>query len=180
MSTPYPAWSFFPRNSAAPQWAAKVVAGVEEQRGVISTLDSKGLASDAVLAAIGPALVRLGFKVETSKSRAAKLRRPVLYGLNGREALAYEIDAFHDELGIAVEVEAGRGVMNNADYRDLIRAALILNAQFLVLLMPLRYRYAGSPVEGVLGFGRTQDMLDAIYASQRLRLPFDGILLVGY
>lgn len=26
----------------------------------------------------------------------------------------------------------------------------------------------------------TRDRLDAIYASQRLRLPFDGVLLVGY
>jgi hypothetical protein len=27
---------------------------------------------------------------------------------------------------------------------------------------------------------RTRDQLDAIYASERLKLPFTGILLVGY
>jgi hypothetical protein len=29
-------------------------------------------------------------------------------------------------------------------------------------------------------YAKTPDQLSAIYASQRLRLPFDGVLLVGY
>jgi hypothetical protein len=42
--------------------------------------------------------------------------------------------AFHDELGIAVavEVEAGRGAAGNADYRDIVRTSLILDAKYML------------------------------------------------
>jgi hypothetical protein len=68
------------------------------------------------------------------------IRRPVLFGENGKAEVNYEIDAFHDDLGVAVEVEAGRGAYNNADYRDIVRTSLILDARNLALLMPVRYR----------------------------------------
>jgi hypothetical protein len=41
--------------------------------------------------------------------------------------LAYRVDAVHDELGVLVEVEAGRGA-GQPVYLDLIRAALIVGA----------------------------------------------------
>ena len=69
-------------------------------------------------------------------TKAAKIFRPVLFGENGVPEVSYEIDAFHDGLGRAVEVEAGRGAANNADYRDIDRTSLILDADYLVLLMP--------------------------------------------
>lgn len=90
--------------------------------------------------------------------------RPVLFGKNGIPEVNYEIDAFHDQLGIAVEVEAGRGAAGNADYRDIVRTSLILDANHMALLMPIR----------------TRGQLSAIYASQRLKLPFGGVLLIGY
>lgn len=65
---------------------------------------------------------------------------PVLFGNGGLAEVSYEIDAFHDDLGVAVEVEAGRGAANNADYRDLIRTSLILDADFLAMLTPITYR----------------------------------------
>jgi hypothetical protein len=42
--------------------------------------------------------------------------------------VTYEIDAAHDELGIVVEVEGGRGARSNAAYRDLVRTSLIVGA----------------------------------------------------
>ncbi len=176
----YPEWSYFPRNQRPPDWIPTIIditAAVEDS---ISTAKANGPTSDGVLAAIAPGLVGFGFQVESSKTKAAKIRRPVLYGPNGKEAVSYEIDAFHAELGIAIEVEAGRGAMNNADYRDIIRASLILDADFLVIMMPQHYRSKGSPVGGVLAYRSTERLLDALYASQRLRLPFVGILAVGY
>ncbi len=148
----YPEWSYFPRNQRPPDWAPTVIEIIAAAEDSISTEKDKGPNSDAVLAAIAPGLVGLGFQVESSKARAAKIRRPVLYGPNGKEAVSYEIDAFHDELGIAVEVEAGRGAMNNADYRDIIRASLILDADFLVILMPQHYRSKGTQAGGVQAY----------------------------
>ncbi len=41
------------------------------------------------------------------------------------------------------------------------------------MLMPIAYRY-------VAAYKDARDMLSAIYAGQRLRLPFEGVLLIGY
>jgi hypothetical protein len=46
------------------------------------------------------------------------------------------VDAFHNDHGIVGEVAAGCTASNNATYRDIIRASLILDAQYLVLLLP--------------------------------------------
>jgi len=148
----------------------------------VSTVDkATGLTSDAVLAELRPGLLSLGFAVETGKAAIGKIRRPVLFGENGRPEVAYEVDAFHEEFGVVVEVEAGRGARGNASYRDIIRASLILDARYFVLLLPVAYRHNSSGrVVSVEAYRETRDQLNAIYASQRLRLPFEGLLLVGY
>jgi hypothetical protein len=178
----YPLWSYFPRNVRPPSWAisfAEVVQGAEAK---ISTVERKtGLGSDAVLGELGPGLQALGYVIETGKTQAAKIRRPVLFGENGQPEVSYEIDAFHDELGIAVEVEAGRGAAGNADYRDIVRISLISDARNMALLMPVRYRTkSGERAFAIHAYEKTRNQLDAIYASQRLKLPFEGVLLIGY
>ena len=75
-------------------------------------------------------------------------------------------------------MEAGRGWMGNALYRDLIRTSLIVNAQYLVLGMMNEYRYGNNATNR--SYDQAKDQLDAIYASGRLQLPFEGILLIGY
>ena len=178
----YPQWSYFPRNVRPPTWAIAVVEVVEKAEAKISTVaDKTGLSSDAVLSELRSGLIALGYVVESGKARAGTIRRPVLFGENGRAEVNYEIDAFHDELGVAVEVEAGRGASNNADYRDIVRTSLILDARNMALLMPVRYRFtSGQRQYATPAYERTRNQLDAIYASQRLKLPFDGVLLIGY
>ena len=77
-----------------------------------SAVDSRvnhGVTSDAALAVLRPALTKFGFEIEASKTASGKIRRPVLFGENGRPIVAYEVDDFHPGLGILLEVEAGRG-----------------------------------------------------------------------
>lgn len=174
---PFPTWSYFPRNAKAPSWVHDFVAVVADGEAVVSTTKESGLKSDDVLAALAPGLGNLGYSVESGKKQDQKISRPVLFGENGVAQVSYEIDAFHDQLGIAVEVEAGRGAANNADYRDIVRTALILDAKYLALLMPLDYRTGNQSVKA---YSRTRAQLDALYASDRLKLPFAGVLLVGY
>lgn len=174
---PYPLWNYYPRNARPPQWVHGLVETVAAAADTISTVDQRtGLSSDSVLKELSPGLTSLGYVVESGKTKAAKIFRPVLFGENGVPEVSYEIDAFHDELGIAVEVEAGRGAANNADYRDIVRTSLILDAEYLVLLMPITYRSTSS----IPAFSKTRSQLEAIYASHRLQLPFQGVLLVGY
>jgi hypothetical protein len=114
-----PVWSYFRRNVRPPAWANSFVEVVKSVECKISTVEHKtGLDSDAVLSSLAQGLVALGYEVESGKTKQAKIHRPVLFGENRAASVNYEIDAFHDELGIAVEVEAGRGAAGNADYRD--------------------------------------------------------------
>jgi hypothetical protein len=68
-----------------------------------------------------------------------------------------------------VEVEAGRGAAGNADYRDIVRTSLILDARYMALLLPVRYRTtSGGREHAIHAYERTRNQLDAIYASQGL------------
>ncbi len=182
VSSEYPSWSYYPRNERPPQWAVDLSSAVRAAEHLVDTRplpleEAERLTSDRVLGLLRPSLEALGYIVESGKKADQKIRRPVLFGENGRPALNYEIDAFHDDLGIAMEIEAGRGAFGNADYRDIVRLSLLLDARFMVLMQPLRYR-TGSTVKSA--YESSRDVFDAIYASQRLQLPFDGVLLLGY
>ena len=147
---------------------------------VQTKIDSRvksGVSSDTALAALRPTLVEAGFEIEAGKTAAGKIRRPVLFGERGHPRVAYEVDGFHAELGIVLEIEAGRGAAGNADYRDLVRTSLIVDADYLVLGMMLEYRSGKTTLRS---YERTRDQIDAIFASDRLKLPFKGILLIGY
>lgn len=140
-----------------------------------------GLTSDKVLGYLRPGLEAIGYRVETGKTRVERIALPVLYGNEGQERVRYEVDAVHDELGVVVEVEAGQGARGNAVYRDLVRTSLIVDARFLVLGVMSQYRHQSGCREVVVrSYQDAKDQLDAIYASQRLRLPFEGVLLFGY
>lgn len=179
----WPSWSYLPANTRPPQWAIDFVGVVREAQPLVETATGEraGLRSDDVLAAVAVPLTALGYEVEAGKAAAQRIRRPVLFGENGVPSVTYEVDAVHDGLGVVVEVEAGRGARGNAAYRDLIRAALILDARYLALMMPLVYRAqsAGRPIAAP-AYREARDLLTAVYASRRLALPFDGVLLVGY
>jgi hypothetical protein len=177
----YPQWFFYPSHQAPPEWVRDFVSLLATQQGLIDSTRVQELTSDRVLSLLADGLAELGYAVETGKRSADKIRRPVLFGDQGVERVAYEVDAFHDDLGVAVEIEAGRGARGNAIYRDLVRTSLIVGARFLALGVMAEYRHlnAGRTV-AVQSYRDAENQLDAIYASGRLRLPFEGVLLFGY
>jgi hypothetical protein len=135
--------------------------------------------SDDVLAVVAPGLVGLGFAVESAKTKAGKLPRPVSFGDEGAILRTYEIDAFQAEQGIALEVEAGRATMGNNIYRDLIQGSLMVDTRYLALAVPVEYRYGERPTKEP-SYSKTYSVVEAIYGSPRLDLPFEGLLLIGY
>jgi hypothetical protein len=124
-----------------------------------------------------PGFEQLGFEVEGGKMADQKIRRPVLFGENGRAEVSYEVDGFHHDHRVVLEIEAGRGAANNADYRDLVRASLMVGVDYLILAMMREYQGGSQTMKS---YEQTRKRLDAIYASERLRLPLMGVLLVGY
>lgn len=105
----YPTWQFFPSYVQAPSWVNEFVDVIARHADKVDSRNVRGLTSDDVLAHIADDLTGLGYLVEKGKKATQKIRRPVLFGEDGVERVSYEIDAFHDGLGIAVEMEAGRG-----------------------------------------------------------------------
>jgi hypothetical protein len=134
--------------------------------------------SDEVLSALRPSLEEVGWEIEKGKKKSEKIYRPVLFGDSGKSKVNYEIDGWHPIHRVVLEVESGRGWQGNAFYRDLIRSSLIQGADFLAVGLRSSYSYAG--VNNQNDYLKARDQMDAIFASGRLELPFEGILLFGW
>ena len=102
-------WKFYPSRSPAPTWASGVINAFSAAAPQIDSRSNHGVTSDAALKRLRPALLKLGFEVEASKSKKDKILRPVLFGEMGRARVSYEVDGFHPAHGVVLEVEAGRG-----------------------------------------------------------------------
>lgn len=175
----YPRYLYFPKSETPPVWVAKVAAVFEAQRPLLDTLGGKWNKSDEGLRHLRPGLEAAGFQVEGSKKRADKLHRPVFFGEQGKPSTQYEIDAYHQELRIVMEIEAGRSLHGGALYRDLIRMSLMADCDYAIIAVPLQYR-VGPKQQANPVYDTAKAVLEAIYGTNRLRLPFKGLLLVGY
>src|SRR5207249_8200453 len=112
--------------------------------GQIDSRSAPHKTSDEVLAVMRPELEKIGFKVEAGKHQSDKIHRPVLFGESGVPRVKYEIDAYQETNGIVLEVEAGRSIMGNAIFRDIIQMSLMVDATNAVIAMPQVYRYMSS------------------------------------
>lgn len=174
----YPAFVFFPRSSPPPRWVVPLAEVFRKLRPEIDTEARLNLGSDVVLQLLRPALEGLGFDVERP---GREIRRPVLFGEGGERQKEYQIDAFDAANRLALEVEAGRGAKSNAIYRDLVHMSLIVDADYAAIALPLVYRFkSGIKEVKEPAYAKGVALLDAIYTGVRLKLPFSGVLLIGY
>jgi hypothetical protein len=152
---------------------ARRIVEVFEQ--VVEQIDSAKheLDSNSVLARVAPLLREGGFTVEAGKRKADKINIPVLFGLNGKPEKSFDADAYHEGEGFVLEVEAGRGVVNNQFLKDLFQACMMHNVRYLAIAIRNLYR-------GSNDFERVTRFMDTLYASGRIKLPLKGILILGY
>jgi hypothetical protein len=157
----------------SPDFLRSVVGIFEAKAGDIASLGNVGQASDQVLAKVRDGLQGLGFKVETAKTAAGKIKVPVLYGRNGKIEKSFDADAFHPEHRVVLEVEAGRGVTNHQFLKDLFQACVMQDVDYAVIAVRNDYRESDD-------FDKVCRFLETIYASGRLVLPLKGVLIIGY
>lgn len=171
----------FPRTEPPPHYTGDLVQVFRTHEAEICTRTlEKGLTSDVVLATLRNDLVAIGFAVEASKLANDKIKRPVFFGENGQPDLQYEIDAFHDEWGCGLEIEAGRGWMGNAVYRDLVQALVMVELRTLVLAVANGYRYqSGGRSTTSRDYDNTVAVADALFGHSRIRMPYK-LIVVGY
>lgn len=125
-------WIFYPQSTKAPGFLREVV-GVFEAVEAELVERSQELKSEQVLALLRPRLEELGFIVESGKRAAEKIRVPVLFGRNGAVSKSFDADAWHREARVVVEVEAGRGYLNNQFLKDLFQACMMHDVDYCVI-----------------------------------------------
>ena len=174
-------YSTFPRTEPPEGFVVEVVRIFESHIDEISTIRlDKGLTSDEILEKLRENLIQIGFLVEMGKRRSDKIFRPVLFGENGDSTLHYEIDGFHDEWKCGIEIEAGRAIMGNAVYRDLIQSLVMVNLDHLILAVPISYKYKSNKKQMISrDYEKTRSLLDTLYSHSRIRMPYK-LTLIGY
>jgi hypothetical protein len=165
-------WAYYPKSRKATRIALDVVAVFQRAADQIDSA-SHTLASNEVLVILSPDLRNVGFAVEAGKKRQEKIAVPVLFGRNGLLEKAFEADAYHEQEGFVLEVEAGRGVLNNQFLKDLFQACMMHDVRVLAIAVRNRYQRSRD-------FEEVCKFFDTLYASNRLHLPLDGILIIGY
>ena len=167
-------WTYFPKNQRLPKGLDDVIDVFCEYDSMI-TSSNKDLKSDEVLSTISPGLEGIGYIVEKSKKDTEKIKIPVMYGENGATALSFDVDAFHSQHKVVIEVEAGRAVTNYQFLKDFYEACCMEDIDYLVIA-----------VREVYGKARNKDyrkicsFFDTMYLSNRFTIPLKGILIIGY
>lgn len=171
-------WQVYPRSQKPSDLVLDIAECFRVQLGVIGTPPNKP-SSDAVLTALRPGLVDLGFKVEGGKKKADKIRVPILFGLNGTEEKAFEVDAWSEKHRAIVEIEAGIAVDARKIYQDLFEAIVMPDIDFVCIALQNAYhprRWA----KGRDDFMKAKNTFDSLIESGRLKLPFETFMLLGY
>lgn len=169
-------WMYFPQNKQIEDHLANIISAFEIKKTEIDSAthtDSENLKSDEVLGIVSPELEKAGYLVEKSKKTDDKIRVPVLFGLNGKVNLAFEVDAYSENNGTVIEIEAGRGVTNYQFLKDFYEACMMHNVRYLCLSVKNLYR-------GSNDFQKVCAFFETLFASNRMAIPLEGILVIGY
>lgn len=165
-------WSYYPKSKKAPRPTLDVV---NVFNAVFTEIDSEKHShnSNEVLEIVSSGLRQLDYQVESGKKSDQKINVPVLFGTNGKLEKYFDADAYHERLGYVVEVEAGRAVANNQFLKDLFQACMMHGVNHLIIAVRNRYKNSND-------FERVLKFFDTLYASNRINLPLEGILIIGY
>lgn len=166
-------WQYYPKSDKVPSHLLKVISVFESHNDIIESPINK-LVSNDVLAILANDLENINFKVERSKRREDKIRIPVLFGRNGEVERSFDADAYNKKTKTVLEVEAGRAVDNYQFLKDLFQACIMHNTEYLAIAVKNIYKVNQED------FNKVTSFFDTLYASQRLKLPLKGILIIGY
>lgn len=114
MTHDYPDWFYYPARVRPRAWVYDFVAVVRTVRAALDSMAVSGPKAMSPYQKLRPGLDALGYRVQSGKTAGSRIPLPVLFGESRVARVTQEVDAFHRELGVLVEVEAGRGARGNA------------------------------------------------------------------
>lgn len=165
-------WQFFPKSRIIPNHLQDVLSCFETNEDLI-TSSVFGYSSNEVLEHVRTDLEKLNFLIEKSKKSIDKIKVPVLFGQNGKLEKYFDADGYNKETKSVIEVEAGRAVTNYQFLKDLFQACMMHEVHYLIIAV--RKNYRENP-----DFQNICTFFETLYASGRLKLPLNGILIIGY
>ena len=169
-------WFYFPNTQRAPEILLRTVQVFNTNEELIAS-ETHSLNSNEVLAVLSDDLEECGYAIERGKKKDDLLEMPVLFKENGITEKVFYADGFHDGAGVVLEVEAGRAVANNQFLKDFFEACMMVDAKYLCIAVRNTYTsnsYTSKDFERVCTFFKT------LYASNRLNIPLEGLLVIGY
>ena len=166
-------WAYFPQSQKPNSLIDKIIGVFKIHQADIDSSTHETQVSDEALSKLATSLESIGFEVERGKKKTDKIYVPVLFGKNGLVEKSFEADAYHREGKLVLEVEAGRGVTNYQFLKDLFQACIMQDIE--VLAIAVRNQYKSSQ-----DFNKVFTFFDTLYKSQRLQLPLEGVLIIGY
>lgn len=165
-------YQFFPRSHGITEEISSIIDSFKIVEKEIDSMSNE-LKSNDVLEIVRPHLEERSFRVETGKSKGAKIDVPVLFGKNNDVDKSFYADALSRDGKIVIEVEAGRATENNQFLKDIFEACMMFEVDYLVLAVRNVYRTH-------FDFEIVHTFLETMYISNRIKLPLKGILLIGY
>lgn len=174
-------FQYYPKSQRITSHLSSVTEVFKEEESDISS-QTHSHESNKVLAYLANGLIDLGYRVEKSKKKEDLIEVPVLFGMNNKLEKSFYADAYNEDERSVIEVEAGRGVLNNQFLKDLFQACMMQDVDFLTIA--IRNEYKTKKKNG--GFKINYDFeevckfFDALYSTDRITLPLKGILIIGY
>lgn len=165
-------FQLFPRSRGLSPEMENIVACFKNNADAIdSTIHD--YESNDVLEIVRPDLEKINFRIEKGKTKNALIQVPVLFGENNNPDKFFNADGVSQDGKIVLEVEAGRGYVNNQFLKDIFQACMMYEVEYLVLAVRNKYKSSDD-------FKKIYTFLETLYISNRLQLPLKGILLIGY
>ncbi len=163
---------FFPQNIEVNYQLSNILQCFFQVEALINS-ENNNLRSDEVLRLLQPYLIKADMMVEQGKRKEHKIRVQVVFTLNSEEEKYFEPDALSSDGKVVLEVEAGRAVDNNQFLKDIFKASMMREVEYLVIAVRNHYRRKDD-------FKKVCNYLEILYASNRIILPLAGILIIGY
>lgn len=173
-------YQYYPKNNMVTNNLKNIINVFINNYDTISSIDDKKLKSNEVLSVCKDGLKNIGYRVESKEDGIIQV--PVLFGRNNSLEKAFKADAYNEKEKTVIEVEAGRGVMNNQFLKDLFQACMMQDVDYLVIAVRNEYKIKtkNNRERTNYDFEEVCKFFDALYASDRLQLPLKGILIIGY
>jgi len=147
----YPEWFFYPAWTSPPEWVTEFVEIIAGARSQIDSEKVAGLTSNTVLAGFVRTFKTWDFRSKKGPGKVARFSDQCYSGPQGKARVQYQVDGWHPEHRVPLEVEAGPEARRNAVFRDLISASRMVDADFLAIgVMPsYRHQFGGVARRGV-------------------------------